>query len=121
MLCCGAAVDDARKVLVDGHFILVLPQELLHGMADVNFTGKDDKPVERTIPVGLTLHVESIPGKEAVAVGQQQTLYRQVTANGYQPVVLTPLGIGKPQLVIQLPNSHVLLGVLALAGVTAHY
>ena len=65
---------------------------------------EDDVSVERTVPVRLALHVEGVPGEEAVAVGQQQALHGQVAANGHQPVVLAPLRVGEPQVFIQLPN-----------------
>ena len=90
------AVDDAFKVLIDSHFISLLPQELSHGVADMNLFRDDDITVERTIPMRLTLHLKGIPGEKAVTIGQYQTLDRQVTANGYQTVFLTPAWIGEP-------------------------
>jgi hypothetical protein len=78
----------------------MLFQQLLHGVADVNLAGEDDVAVEWAIPVGLALHVEGIPREETVAVGQQQTLDREVATNGYQTVVLAPPWIGEPQLIV---------------------
>ena len=64
------------------------------------FVGEDDIPVKWTIPVRLTLHLEGEPGEEAVAVGQQQTVNRQVATYCHQPVLFAKMRIREPQFII---------------------
>jgi hypothetical protein len=68
-------------------------------VADVNLVWKNDEPLHRTVPRRLVV-TESVPGEYAVLVGQQQTIYTQVTAHGYATVVVAKVWVGKPQLII---------------------
>ena len=106
VLGCSTAMDNPFEVLVDGNGILSFVDELLHGMADVDFVGKDDKALQGTIPQRLVAMVEGIPWKEPVAVSQQQTVHREVATDSYQPIVLAMMRVGKPKLIIQLINRH---------------
>lgn len=106
VLGCSTAMDNPLEILVDGNGILSFVDELLHGMADVDFVGKDDKTLQGTIPQRLVAMVEGIPWKEPVAVSQQQTVHRQVATGSYQPIVLALMRVWKPKLIIQLINRH---------------
>jgi hypothetical protein len=99
-------MDNPLEILVDGNGILPFVDELLHGMADVDFVGKDDKTLQGTIPQRLVAMVEGIPWKEPVAVSQQQTVHRQVATDSYQTIVLALMRVGKPKLIVQLINCH---------------
>ena len=106
VLGCSTAMDNPLEILVDGNGILPFVDELLHGMADVDFVGKDDKALQGTIPQRLVAMVEGIPWEEPVAVSQQQTVHRQVATDSYQPIVLAMMRVWKPKLIIQLINRH---------------
>ena len=106
VLGCSTAMDNPLEILVDGNGILSFVDELLHGMADVDFVGKDDKTLQGTIPQRLVAMVEGIPWKEPIAVSQQQTVHRQVATDSYQPIVLALMRVWKPKLIIQLINRH---------------
>lgn len=106
VLGCSTAMDNPLEILVDGNGILPFVDELLHGMADVDFVGKDDKTLQGTIPQRLVAMVEGIPWEEPVAVSQQQTVHRQVATDSYQPIVLALMRVWKPKLIIQLINRH---------------
>ena len=107
VLGCSTAMDNPFEILVDGNGILPFVDELLHGMADVDFVGKDDKTLQGTIPQRLVAMVEGIPWKEPIAVSQQQTVHRQVATDSYQPIVLAMMRVWKPKLIIQLINRHI--------------
>ena len=107
VLGCSTAMDNPFEILVDGNGILSFVDELLHGMADVDFVGKDDKTLQGTIPQRLVAMVEGIPWEEPVAVSQQQTVHRQVATDSYQPIVLAMMRVWKPKLIIQLINRHI--------------
>ena len=106
VLGCSTAMDNPFEILVDGNGILSFVDELLHGMADVDFVGKDDKALQGTIPQRLVAMVEGIPWKEPVAVSQQQTVHREVATDSYQTIVLALMRVWKPKLIIQLINRH---------------
>ena len=106
VLGCSTAMDNPLEILVDGNGILSFVDELLHGMADVDFVGKDDKTLQGTIPQRLVAMVEGIPWEEPIAVSQQQTVHRQVATDSYQPIVLALMRVGKPKLIVQLINCH---------------
>ena len=106
VLGCSTAMDNPLEILVDGNGILSFVDELLHGMADVDFVGKDDKTLQGTIPQRLVAMVEGIPWEEPVAVSQQQTVHREVATDSYQPIVLALMRVWKPKLIIQLINRH---------------
>lgn len=106
VLGCSTAMDNPLEILVDGNGILPFFDELLHGMADVDFVGKDDKTLQGTIPQRLVAILEGIPWEEPVAVSQQQTVHRQVATDSYQPIVLALMRVWKPKLIIQLINRH---------------
>jgi len=106
VLGCSTAMDNPFEILVDGNGILSFVDELLHGMADVDFVGKDDKTLQGTIPQRLVAMVEGIPWKEPVAISQQQTVHREVATDSYQPIVLALMRVWKPKLIIQLINRH---------------
>lgn len=106
VLGCSTAMDNPFEILVDGNGILSFVDELLHGMADVDFVGKDDKTLQGTIPQRLVAMVEGIPWEEPVAVSQQQTVHREVATDSYQPIVLALMRVWKPKLIIQLINRH---------------
>ena len=96
----SATTDDASEILVDGERVWVLAEELLHGVTDMDFLGKDDKALLGTVPEGLVLGAEREPGEEAVGIGQYQTVDREVATYGYQSVIFTQRGVGKPQLIV---------------------
>jgi hypothetical protein len=52
--------------------------------------------------MGLAALMLGIPGEEAVAIGQQQAVCRQIAADGYQAVAAftSPMRIGEPQLIV---------------------
>ena len=102
----STTTDNPFEILVDGNGILPFVDELLHGMADVDFIGKDDEALQGTIPQRLVTILEGIPWEEPVAVSQQQTVHRQVATDSYQPIVLAMMRVGKPKLIIQLINRH---------------
>lgn len=106
VLGCSTATDNPFEILVDGNGILPFFDELLHGMADVDFVGKDDKTLQGTIPQRLVAILEGIPWEEPVAVSQQQTVHREVATDSYQPIVLALMRVGKPKLIVQLINRH---------------
>ena len=66
----STTTDNPFEILVDGNGILPFVDELLHGMADVDFVGKDDKALQGTIPQRLVAILEGIPWEEPVAVSQ---------------------------------------------------
>ena len=66
----STATDNPFEVAVDGNGILLFFDELLHGMADVDFVGKDDEALQGTIPQRLIAILEGIPWEEPVAVSQ---------------------------------------------------
>lgn len=106
VLGCSTAMDNPLEILVDSNGILPFVDELLHGMADVDFVGKDDKTLQGTIPQRLVAMVEGIPWEEPIAVSQQQTVHREVATDSYQPIVLALMRVWKPKLIIQLINRH---------------
>ena len=70
VLGCSTATDNPFEVVIDGNGILVFVDELLHGMTDMDFVGKDDKTLQGTIPQRLVAIAEGIPWEEPVAVSQ---------------------------------------------------
>ena len=70
VLGCSTAMDNPFEIVVDGNGILPFVDELLHGMADVDFVGKDDEALQGTIPQRLIAILEGIPWEEPVAVSQ---------------------------------------------------
>ena len=102
----STTTDNPFEILVDGNGILPFVDELLHGMADVDFVRKDDKALQGTIPQRLVTILEGIPWEEPVAVSQQQTVHRQVATDSYQPIFLALMRVWKPEFVIQLINRH---------------
>ena len=62
--------------------------------------GEDDKTLQGTIPKWLFMILEREPRKEPIAIGQEQTVYTQVTTYCHQSVFLTKMRIWKPQFII---------------------
>ena len=106
VLGCGAATDDSVEVAIDGDLVFATADELAHGVADVDLLGEDDEALQRTEPKGLGLVVEGEPGEVAVGVGEQQTVDTQVATDGYQSVVLAQMGVGEPEVVVELENGQ---------------
>lgn len=50
--------------------------------------------------MGLVFQAQGIPGEEAMAVGQNQPVYRQVASYGYQAIGLAQVRVWKPELII---------------------
>jgi len=96
----GTAAYNAIKVTINGKFIFLSAKELTHGVADVDFTRKDDKALQGTEPLRLRLVAVRVPGEETIGIGQQQTIDGEIAADGYQSVVFTQMGIGKPEVIV---------------------
>ncbi len=91
----GTVVYHLVETLAYANVVFSLPHQCAHRVRDVYFLGKDDKAVHRAVPVYFLAASEVIPWKDAVAVGQYQTVYRQVAADGEKAVGLNSDGVGK--------------------------
>nr|GFD52601.1 hypothetical protein [Tanacetum cinerariifolium] len=81
-----AGAYDRRKVLVEGHLILLLAQHFGQAAGNVQFLRKQYRARIRRPPEDrLSL---LIPGKAAVAIGPDQPVGGQVAASGQEPVRL---------------------------------
>ena len=61
-------VNHPLEILVEGHLVAVLAEELFHGVADMNLVGEDDVPLHGAKPKRLLDLMERIPWEESVAV-----------------------------------------------------
>ena len=93
-------MNHALEVTIDGNVILTTLDKLTHGVTDVNLMGEDDKTLQGTVPEGLILMLKGVPGEEAIAIGQQQAVYTQVTTYCHQSIILTQVRVRKPQILI---------------------
>ena len=73
-------------------------------MGDMNLGGEDDKALHRTIPIRFIAITERKPWEDAIAIGQQQPVYTQVTADSNQTVGLAQVWVGKPEFIIELKD-----------------
>ena len=71
-----------------------------HRVADMNLAGKDDEALTGTAPYRFLGMTEGIPGKDAVAISQQQTVDAQVATDRKRPVVIGQTRIGEPEFLI---------------------
>ena len=83
------------KVAVYAHAISPLTHQLAHRARYVYLVGKDYKALHGAIPVYLVIPPEGIPRKNAVAVGQQQTVDTQVATHGKPAIGLALAGVRK--------------------------
>ena len=90
----------AVEILIDGRLQRLLTKQLLHGVADMNLAGKDDEALHGTEPQGLVFMAIGVPREKTVGIGQQQTINREVAADGYQSVILAQMRVGKPKVVV---------------------
>ena len=93
-----ASTNHSIKIFVDSYAVSVLPQQGTHGMTDVDFVREDDEALHRTEPEYLRLVAKAIPGKDAVAVSQQQAVDTQVTTYRKTSVIIAVMRIGKINL-----------------------
>ena len=94
----AAGTNHSIEIFVDSHAVSVLPQQGAHGMTDVDFVREDDEALHRTEPENLRLVAKAIPGKDAVAVSQQQAVDAQVATYRKTSVVIAVMRIGKINL-----------------------
>ena len=94
----AASTNHSIEILVDAHAVSVLPQQVAHGMTDVDFIREDDEALHRTEPEYLRLVAKAIPGKDAVAVSQQQAVDAQVATYRKTSVIIAVMRIGKINL-----------------------
>ncbi len=94
----AAGTNHSIEIFVDAHAVSVLPQQGAHGMTDVDFVREDDEALHRTEPKYLRLVAKAIPGKDAVAVSQQQAVDTQVATYCKATVFITIMRIGKINL-----------------------
>ena len=92
-------LNHAVEVLVDADSIAAFVHQRLHGVADVNLVGKDDKALHGTEPFNACM-AKRVIREDAVAVGQQQTVYAQVATNGNTPIVVAPVGVWEPEFIV---------------------
>ena len=67
-------------------------------MTDVDFVREDDEALHRTEPEYLRLVAKAIPGKDTVAVSQQQAVDTQVATYCKATVFITIMRIGEINL-----------------------
>ena len=94
----AAGTNHSIEIFVDAHAVSVLSQQGSHGMADVDFIREDDEALHRTEPEYLRLVAKAIPGKDAVAVSQQQAVDAQVATYRKTSVFIAVMRIGKINL-----------------------
>ncbi len=106
----AARTDDLVKRPVESGTVSVAVDQRAHAVTDVDLFGKDDEAVHRAEPQNLISLLESIPWKDAMAVGQHQPVYTQVATYSQQTVRFSGMRIGKSETVlIQLPDRHLSL------------
>ena len=76
----------------------VLCHDMTQIIKDVDFVREDDEALHRTEPENLRLVAKDIPGKDAVAVSQQQAVDTQVATYRKTSVVIAVMRIGKINL-----------------------
>ena len=102
----AAAPDDAVKVMVEGHLVLMLVDQRAHRVWHVNLVGEDHEPLHGAIPGGTRPVTEREPGEDAVTIGQQQPLFAQVATDGKQSVLLALSGVRKRDFVGKFKNHN---------------
>ena len=83
---CSAGADDGVEILIEGHLIALLAQQLAETARDVQFVGKQHgarvwRPPENRLALGE-------PGKAAMAIGLDQSIGGKIAAGGEQSVRL---------------------------------
>ena len=107
----AALVDDLLEGSIDGDAQfppLDLVELLVHGVGDVDLVGEDDETLHRAPPLDVGLArggvdefgtgvfgTEGIPGEDAPAIRQQQSLGAQIATYGKQSIGFAVLRIGK--------------------------
>jgi hypothetical protein len=99
-LSCGATAYHTLKILIYGYPILAFVYQLAHRVTYVYLAGEDNKSLQGTVPEGLILMLKGVPREEAIAIGQQQAVYTQVTTYCHQSIILTQVRVWKPQILI---------------------
>ncbi|CUP03076.1 Uncharacterised protein [Segatella copri] len=87
------------EIFVDSYAVSVLSHQGTHGMTDVDFIRKDDETLHRTEPEYFRLVTETIPGKNAIAISQQQAVDTQIATNRKASILIAIMRIGKVNLV----------------------
>ena len=105
-LCMSAALDHAVEGLVDGELVLLLADERPHGVRHMNLGGEDDKSPHGAAPQRLVVVAKREPGKDAVAVGQQQPLAVDGAAIGEKSVGLAQAWVGESHYVGVKTKNH---------------
>lgn len=68
-------------------------------MTDVDFIRQDDETLHRTEPEYFRLVTKTIPGKNAIAISQQQAVDTQIATNRKASILIAIMRIGKVNLV----------------------
>ena len=61
---------------------------------------EDDETLVRTVPHGFFVVAKREPRKNAVLIGQQQSVYTQIAANSKTAVFICQTWVWKPQIVV---------------------
>ena len=68
-------------------------------MTHVYFFREDNETLHRTIPKDVFLVTEAVPREDTIAIGKEQTIDIQITANGKATVRVSQMRVGKLNLI----------------------
>ena len=75
-------------------------------MTHVYFFWEDNETLHRTIPKDVFLVTEAVPREDTIAIGKDQTIDIQITANGKATIRVSQMRVGKVNLIKAYTELH---------------
>ena len=104
----AAVVVNSAEVAVYAHAVFLFVDKRAHGVADVDFVGKDNEALHWTVPQDFFLVAKTVPWEDAVAIGKQQTVDAEVAAYGKESVGVAKARVGEGEVFGELENHSLL-------------
>jgi hypothetical protein len=92
--------NDGIEMGVESNLVEPFAHQGAHAVGNMYLIGKNHEPLMRAVPVNVVTVAKRIPWENAMAISQQQTIYRQIAADGQQTVGLSQARVGKADAIV---------------------